>query len=670
MEIKIKNISNQRVSLPSPLPTLGKGVEIVTDINPKEFYIIKNDLDRLINAGLIDLVSIELLGSYSNKFTLDDNNGAIKYEGSSIAGGGEGDVPASRILTANSPITGGGDLSADRSFSLNQSALNPVNMSSTGATPGDVATATLGGGIAWTTPASGSADETRTIYVGKHGNNSDDGKNIGKAKLTINAAITAASALTPSVSAPVVIRVLDAGIYTENVTLPSYVSLDAKNAVLEPLSSAPTLALNGGCFASIAEVRQSNTNQEAITMASGSSGTGQVNVDRIVATGFATAVGALSASALLLLKATEIETTCKGIMPTTTGAIHMDVERIALKGNGAYGVLEAYGAQITGRIGILAERGVVTGTVGISGSAGLLTLVIGTLQADTPYDVPFGNTFNAFITQVLGTPSIVGTANVTIAGTSAGGDVVGPASSTDNALAVFDGLTGKLLQNSSITLSGAGLSNMTFPAISTLNLPTNGFSNSVKIGNSGIGGANSIGAGALSSTQANGTAYGYNARAQATGAIAIGYNNNVTGNYGLAIGYSQTVSAGGGTAIGYQAGVTGGAYGLAAGYSASVTVNDGIAIGRLATVSHAGAMAFGYSAASTAISRATFGDNSTNIMEIQCGGGLAVWFGTPPGSQPTKISDPSGGTVIDAEARTAINTIIDALESYNLTSPT
>lgn len=44
---------------------------------------------------------------------------------------------------------------------------------------------------------------------------------------------------------------------------------------------------------------------------------------------------------------------------------------------------------------------------------------------------------------------------------SATGDVVGPASSTDEALARFDGATGKLLQDSNITLSNTGV--LTFP---------------------------------------------------------------------------------------------------------------------------------------------------------------------------------------------------------------
>jgi hypothetical protein len=49
--------------------------------------------------------------------------------------------------------------------------------------------------------------------------------------------------------------------------------------------------------------------------------------------------------------------------------------------------------------------------------------------------------------------------NFTITNTSpsAGGDVVGPASATDNAIARFDTTTGKLIQNSTVTVSDAGV---------------------------------------------------------------------------------------------------------------------------------------------------------------------------------------------------------------------
>lgn len=59
--------------------------------------------------------------------------------------------------------------------------------------------------------------------------------------------------------------------------------------------------------------------------------------------------------------------------------------------------------------------------------------------------------------------------NVTAGGalvTQAGGDVVGPSSSTDNAVARFDGTTGKLLQNSLVTIGDTGDS--VFPGLLTL----------------------------------------------------------------------------------------------------------------------------------------------------------------------------------------------------------
>ena len=51
----------------------------------------------------------------------------------------------------------------------------------------------------------------------------------------------------------------------------------------------------------------------------------------------------------------------------------------------------------------------------------------------------------------------------------AGGDVVGPASSTDSAIALFDGTTGKLLKNSSITVSSGAISGVDSVTTTTSN---------------------------------------------------------------------------------------------------------------------------------------------------------------------------------------------------------
>jgi len=53
--------------------------------------------------------------------------------------------------------------------------------------------------------------------------------------------------------------------------------------------------------------------------------------------------------------------------------------------------------------------------------------------------------------------NIPATGNPVVAAGGGGGDVVGPAASTDNALVRFDGATGKLLQNSAVTLGDTGV---------------------------------------------------------------------------------------------------------------------------------------------------------------------------------------------------------------------
>ena len=43
-------------------------------------------------------------------------------------------------------------------------------------------------------------------------------------------------------------------------------------------------------------------------------------------------------------------------------------------------------------------------------------------------------------------------------------------------------------------------------------------------------------------------------------------------------------------------------------------------------------------------------------------------YGAAPVAQASKINDPSGGGTIDAEARTAINALIDTLEGIGIAS--
>jgi len=156
------------------------------------------------------------------------------------------------------------------------------------------------------------------------------------------------------------------------------------------------------------------------------------------------------------------------------------------------------------------------------------------------------------------------------------------------------------------------------------------------------------------------------------GAIAIGYQAAIADSvpYCIAIGQGAQVNDTQGIAIGRGAIIAAGhANATIIGYSSGATAagDNGVAVGYAAYSLHSKGVAIGPNAQSTAANRCTIGTISgTSDLELQVGLGFAAWGATPPASQPTKIADPTGGTTTDAEARTAINAIIDVLEGAGL----
>lgn len=153
------------------------------------------------------------------------------------------------------------------------------------------------------------------------------------------------------------------------------------------------------------------------------------------------------------------------------------------------------------------------------------------------------------------------------------------------------------------------------------------------------------------------SAYGHTSSASGTAATSLGALANATGNNSLAAGYSALAYGQQGTAIGRSAQVQAGK-------------TEGVAVGYASVVGHAYGVSIGARAVTTADNRCTIGTiGGSWDKELQIGLGFAAWGGTPPSVQPSKISDPSGGTTIDTEARTAINAIIDVLEGAGLSTP-
>ena len=117
----------------------------------------------------------------------------------------------------------------------------------------------------------------------------------------------------------------------------------------------------------------------------------------------------------------------------------------------AAGVL-SFSAGTTGFTPNTATTGAVTlgGTLGVSnGGTGQTTYTNGQLLIGNTT----GNTLTkATLTAGSGVTITNGNGSITIASTSAGGNVSGPASATNNAVVLFDGTTGKVIKDSAKTL--------------------------------------------------------------------------------------------------------------------------------------------------------------------------------------------------------------------------
>lgn len=97
----------------------------------------------------------------------------------------------------------------------------------------------------------------------------------------------------------------------------------------------------------------------------------------------------------------------------------------------------------------------VTSVNGYTGTVVLNATDVGAAPATSGTSILYGNGTGGTSNVTIG--SGISFAGGTLSATGLGGDVVGPASSTDNAIARFDSTTGKLIQNSTVTVSDAGV---------------------------------------------------------------------------------------------------------------------------------------------------------------------------------------------------------------------
>ncbi len=248
-------------------------------------------------------------------------------------------------------------------------------------------------------------------FVGKHGNDSNDGKDWNNVKLTIQNAIDAAS------SGDVVV-VVDAGIYAEDIDCKDGVELYAPNATLN-LASSDQLIL-ADQKTTFYKITKSGDASYGI----GNIGSGITSIlvaDEVIDSSFDYTIRNLAIAGTLILHIKKLTISGVGISDSggSTSIINLNIDEIYLNNDNAKAIELVTAINITGYVHRILELGSRSGTMAFDINAGTINLNVNVIIADTAYDVESGATLNLFCNSLQGTELNDGTANICVADTVA-----------------------------------------------------------------------------------------------------------------------------------------------------------------------------------------------------------------------------------------------------------
>ncbi len=294
-------------------------------------------------------------------------------------------VPLTRTITGDQSITGGGDLTADRTLTLVNDSASPGN---------NKAYMTNGSGVkGWYDAASGTdVDEDHVIYVGKHGNDGNDGKTIDKAVLTFGQAITLCNAQTPTVSNQWGVVCVDNGTYTETLALTTqYTRIFAANAILE--GSITLTDHTSFEFESLFFTGPGN----AIEMSSGT-GTAYGEVKHLKTDG---ANGIVNSSSGTLNVEIEYFQQTGGIGITNGSILHSDIQDWDVYGASPT-LIKTTGGMTNHISANHSDRGGSGTSLGYDVDGGTCNVLAIRVELDTVYDVEAGALLNLMVLDVIG----------------------------------------------------------------------------------------------------------------------------------------------------------------------------------------------------------------------------------------------------------------------------
>ena len=265
-----------------------------------------------------------------------------------------------------------------------------------GVADGEVLTYQTGSGNWEALPAPGDVDRTQIVYVGKHGSDANSGLRPTIPKLTIGAAITTASGLSPTTSNRITVKVLDGGTYTESFTVPSWVTLEAFGATLEG-----TVTLSDDSEVIAREIVKT-TSGIAVSKPAGT-GSAYASADVIRADGTADAVVNGAVTSVMIVHARQVfveDGTAILDNSTGPGHIHLDVEDLYVSGTGTAIDRASNTGAIQGRVSHILDIGAGTGT-GIDITTGNVNLNVGTIDITTAWNVAGAGTLSMFVNQIV-----------------------------------------------------------------------------------------------------------------------------------------------------------------------------------------------------------------------------------------------------------------------------
>lgn len=243
--------------------------------------------------------------------------------------------------------------------------------------------------------------QDQVIYVGKHGNDANTGTTPDAAKLTLTAGITAAVALTPASDNRVSVVCNDAGNYTEDLSIPSWVGVIAPAAKV----TGNHLVADNSLLNAFRLVASSGV---AVTKSVGT-GVATVECPRMVLSG--AAGGAVCTAGVLDYTGDSIEVEDGfGLGNLSTEAIHARVTEVTVTGTGIGIGIASSGALVYNGADIC-DSGSGTGIY--LASTGQVDATLSRLDCATAYNVATaGSELRLIVARLAGTRTATGVAHV------------------------------------------------------------------------------------------------------------------------------------------------------------------------------------------------------------------------------------------------------------------